>query len=443
MIFGLVVTGKGIFEIISLHIGMIDTQDDHTEASERTNKERRRRRREKLTERRNRKTWDLSRNSSLSIRNFRPVSGFGGPAKIYRCGSTDVLGTRIRYNQLSANNRRLRNYEPSKADILVQRDAGLIIDLRSASERKEEDAILWMNEVSNLLERTNGRFEKRRKIRVLTIPLGKENNESSITTMGHDESVNIGRIFGEEEVDNIRYVIRLDVLNRVELLNYVRKLWLGRSFISNSKMEDNDYNQIMIELNKRGLAGLNEAILETPCGQKGMCAALKLVTLYREAVARARLRVDATRNNNNGHSHSIQDTDSIVFHCVQGKDRTGMLAMLMQLLLGCSDEIIVEDYYQSNAEFVKRYASPSTSANHENSSAAAAAVVLNGQTNRVRMDATVFRGTNRAAMVTTLEGLRKRHGQNLDTYFDRIGFDDSWRKRFVAALGVANPASRL
>lgn len=419
---------------------MIDTQDDHTEAPERTSKERRRRRREQLTERRNRKAWNLSRNSSFSIRNFRPVSGFGRPAKIYRCGSTDVLGNRIRYNQFSANNRRLRNYEPSKADILVQRDAGLIIDLRSAPERREDDTILWMSEASNFIERTDGRFEKRRKIRVLTIPLGKENNESTINKKADDESVNIGRIFGEKEVDNTRYVVRLDVLNRVELLNYVRKQWLGQSFFSHSKMEDNEYNQIMIELNKRGLAGLNEAILETPCGQKGMCVALKLVTLYREAVARARLRVDAISNNN--YRRGLQDTESIVFHCVQGKDRTGMLSMLMQLLLGCSDDLIVEDYYLSNAEFVKRETSPSTSANHENSSAAAA-VVLHRQNNRVRMDAAVFRGTNRAAMVTTLEGLRQRHGQNLDKYFDRIGFDDSWRKRFVAALGVANPPSRL
>ncbi len=136
--------------------------------------------------------------------------------------------------------------------------------------------------------------------------------------MANNKSVNIDTIFGKEDVEDIRYVIRLDVLNRVELLNYARKQWLRQS---SSKIEDNDYNQIMTELNKRGLAGLNEAILETPCGQKGMCAALKLVTLYREAVARACLRVDATESNNNLVNCSIPDTASIVFHCVQGKDR--------------------------------------------------------------------------------------------------------------------------
>ncbi len=136
-------------------------------------------------------------------------------------------------------------------------------------------------------------------------------------------------------------------------------------------------------------------------------------------------------------------------NCATDKScRTGMLAMLMQLLVGCSDAIIVEDYYQSNAEFVKGGdTSPSTGANHESSSAAASMVLTKQnnarRTDRVRMNANVFRGTNRAAMATTLEGLRQRHGLNPDNYFDHIGFDISWRKQFVAALGVTNPTSRL
>ena len=119
--------------------------------------------------------------------------------------------------------------------------------------------------------------------------------------------------------------------------------------------------------------------------------------------------------------------------------------MLMQLLVGCSDEIIVDDYFQSNAEFVNQDTPATlTTTNYERSSAAAS-MLLSSQrrSDRVRMDATVFRGTNRAAMVTTLEGLRQRHGPHLDTYFDCIGFDNSWRRRFVAALGVAIPTSRL
>jgi hypothetical protein len=127
-------------------------------------------------------------------------------------------------------------------------------------------------------------------------------------------------------------------------------------------------------------------------------------------------------------------------------DRTGMLAMLMQLLVGCSDEVIVEDYYRSNAEFVVGGVSASSS-NETSSSAAASAMVArrdnnvpnnnNNRTTIVLMDGSVFRGTNRPAMVATLKGLRFRHGRSLEGYFDRIGFDDSWRKRFVAVFGDA------
>ena len=132
-------------------------------------------------------------------------------------------------------------------------------------------------------------------------------------------------------------------------------------------------------------------------------------------------------------------------HSVRKICRTGMLAMLMQLLVGSSDETIVDDYYQSNAEFVKRDTpTTSTTSNYEKSSAAASMILSRQRrSDRVRMDASVFRGTNRAAMETTLKGLRQRHGQNLDKYFDSIGFDNSWRKRFVAVLGLAIPTSRL
>ena len=298
---------------------MDEKQNDTAEASYRTSKERRRCRREKMTERRNNKTMKLSKDSRFSIRNFRPVAGFGRTAKIYRCGSTDVLGARIRYNKILATNRALLKYEPSKADILVHRDAGLVIDLRSAPERKEEDAIVWMTRASGSSGAKSSRSERTRRIRVLSIPLWKEGDEASTATTGN-HSNSIDSIFQGKEVENIRYVVRLDVLNRFELLNYARNEWLRKS--SSSKMED-DHNQIMTELNKRGLAGLNEAILETPYGQKGMCVALKLVTLYREALARTLLRVNGRTDSmcQSNDCSSVRDTASIVFHCVQGKDR--------------------------------------------------------------------------------------------------------------------------
>lgn len=43
-----------------------------------------------------------------------------------------------------------------------------------------------------------------------------------------------------------------------------------------------------------------------------------------------------------------QGNTPILFHCATGKDRTGVLAMLLLLLLGCSKETAYEDYMLSN-----------------------------------------------------------------------------------------------
>lgn len=43
-----------------------------------------------------------------------------------------------------------------------------------------------------------------------------------------------------------------------------------------------------------------------------------------------------------------KDDGAILFHCSSGKDRTGVLAALIQKLLGISDEEIIKDYLASN-----------------------------------------------------------------------------------------------
>jgi hypothetical protein len=68
----------------------------------------------------------------------------------------------------------------------------------------------------------------------------------------------------------------------------------------------------MDELNTRGLAGLNEAILET--GKQSLCLALKFITIYLE-----HLQVD----DDDGNVQKAEDRSNkkVVIHCVQGKDR--------------------------------------------------------------------------------------------------------------------------
>ena len=132
--------------------------------------------------------------------------------------------------------------------------------------------------------------------------------------------------------------------------------------------------------------------------------------------------------------------------------------MLMQLLMGntiISDNEIIEDYYRSNNNNAVNIKSKHRRRNEGSatSSAAAAAIVVvggggNDNSSRIiKMDKRVFSGTNREAMISTLEGLRRRYGHNdegeggssprfvgfdrtIPRYFDLIGFNDSWRKRF-------------
>jgi protein tyrosine/serine phosphatase len=102
---------------------------------------------------------------------------------------------------------------------------------------------------------------------------------------------------------------------------------------------------------------------------------------------------------------------------------TGMLSMLLQSLVGVSDEDIVEDYYKSNIM--------------RKTSAAA-----EGMRQRGKLDRAFFSGTNPEAMVTTLAFLRSKYGSVSPGYLDSIGFDQSWRQRLVQVLDIV-PKSRL
>lgn len=47
---------------------------------------------------------------------------------------------------------------------------------------------------------------------------------------------------------------------------------------------------------------------------------------------------------------SVEDNWPILVHCTQGKDRTGLIVMLILFLLGVDDKIIDEDYRLSEPE---------------------------------------------------------------------------------------------
>ena len=284
------------------------------------------------------------------ILNFRCVAGFDG--RIYRCASTDELGTAL-----------IDAETPDEA--LVRNEAGLILDLRSPSERKEDLASTWMAAVG-------------------------------VTA--------IDAIPGEPVPLSIlpRRVLRIDVLSPTRFFAYATEHWLNpsdRAFAGMYRILDpNRLHRLQIDaLNARGLAGLNEAIMET--GKAELCLALKEITIHLE-----------------------QHCSPIVFHCVQGKDRTGLLAMLCQSIILVSDNDIIDDYYKSDVM-------------RKNDTSAAAEKMKNS---RGKLDKRVLSGAPRETMIETLAFVRHNYGSVVPGYLDAIDFDKRWQQRFQAAVGTTS-----
>ena len=139
-------------------------------------------------------------------------------------------------------------------------------------------------------------------------------------------------------------------------------------------------------LNLRGLMGLAEFILES---KLFISTVLKAVTIHLE-------------QNENG---------QVLIHCNAGKDRTGIVIMLCESMLGVKDDDIIADFAKSKCirglaetRFTKIF--------------------------KGRVDAAIFSGAPPQAMMLTLEYLRHKYGSITD-YLDTISFDDSWQRRFA------------
>jgi hypothetical protein len=172
--------------------------------------------------------------------------------RIYRCASTDGLADVDDANNLH------------KAERKILHETGLILDLRSPSERDDGRAMKWSSKAS---------FEVR----------------------DGDDS-------GSNAAAAEKQVLRIDVLSPSRFFAYADRHFLSPTQRVLSKLymiaQADKAHELRIEaLNERGLSGLNEVILET--GGNELCLALKEITLQLE------------RDN-------VLDA---VVHCVQGKDR--------------------------------------------------------------------------------------------------------------------------
>lgn len=225
----------------------------------------------------------------MSVENFRLVNGIN---RVYRCAKTEPLAG-------VAN-------PSTEAEHVILREAGLVIDLRSQSERDDDQGQLWMDRYGF------GAVDAR-------------------PTEGCDVDMNDVPPLLEKRV------LRIDVQPRERILQYIIRCWLTpaqRAMEPVLRLLDPDalHSICLDALNERGLAGLNEAILES--GGEDLCFALKEMT-----------------------KHLENSDSSLVFHCVQGKDRYALRRHKMDFQL-CWPVLIISHSFPPERECCLCCASP-------------------------------------------------------------------------------------
>jgi len=159
-------------------------------------------------------------------------------------------------------------------------------------------------------------------------------------------------------------------------------------------------DMLLAKVNAGGLPLLYEVLLDTSGPE--LCAALRTVT------------------------ECAERREPLLFYCKAGKDRTGLVAMLLLSVMGATDEQIVEDYYLSDL----------------NRKMALGDIAKDDELRK--LDKSIFNGAPREAMEHVLSYIRGRYGDR-DGYLDRIGFGAAWRDRLRAALeadGESLPSAR-
>lgn len=143
-------------------------------------------------------------------------------------------------------------------------------------------------------------------------------------------------------------------------------------------------------INAGGLPQLYELLLATAGPEFGV--ALRTVTAHLEA------------------------DRAVVFFCKAGKDRTGLIAALLLLCLGASEDEVVADYALSDSDET--------------------VAGLGGvEKEAPGLDMNIFSRAPASAMESTVVHLRERYGGH-EVYLDSIGFGDEWRARLRAVLAA-------
>mmetsp|Transcript_14168 Transcript_14168/g.28569 ORF Transcript_14168/g.28569 Transcript_14168/m.28569 type:complete len:354 (+) Transcript_14168:464-1525(+) len=111
----------------------------------------------------------------------------------------------------------------------------------------------------------------------------------------------------------------------------------------------------------------------------------------------------------------------VIFHCQKGKDRTGVVAMLLQSCMGQGDDEIVEAYRLSGELLGGEDATAASGGSDSDKSAGG------------MIDWSHFRGSPPSAMIDTLQWVRDRYG-SIYAYLDAASFDEEQRMALRKAV---------
>ncbi len=351
--------------------------------------------------------------TSTLVKNFRRASGL---PFIYRCASTDLLGDlfddagedNIPNTDTDTNTNKFAHFDNDSPEKKLLYDIGLVLDLRSQSERNELKAKKWTS----------------------LAPGGKYITKTF--ERGSDITNDLGfrGEIGEENQQRRRVIYRIDVLSPQRLFDYMSKSWISSpsqrtKYMFNVAFDSKGLHEMRMDImNEKGLEGLYEAIIETSDAE--LFASLKAIVEYLEVT-------QETQNDTGtgaGTDRATTTTGScggsggrgVVVHCVQGKDRTGLVIMLCQSILGLSDEVIVSDYNLSERLL-----------NRGEGSSAASTVTAAGikQAKKGKLSREIFSGSPAVTMISTLGAIRRKYG-SINGYLDSIGFDSAWRDRLIS-----------
>jgi len=109
----------------------------------------------------------------------------------------------------------------------------------------------------------------------------------------------------------------------------------------------------------------------------------------------------------------------VALYCTAGKDRTGLLSMLILSVIGASDEEIVADYILSDKAY------------EQINDKKAMAMALQ----QTDVDPDVFLGAKADVMIHIMDFVRLEYG-SINGFLDKYGFDESWRTRLRECLST-------